>query len=220
MIAKELIQKEIKPLVLTDPIKKAEVLMEEYNVQHIPVVENGVLLGIINEDLVLNCEDQNTLINHFEPYLSHAYVTDKQHLFDAISLIGEFGLSILPVLGQDEVYKGFIYPADITKAMGNILSSRIPGSILVLHINQNDYQLSQLAQIVESNDAKILALFITSEPESPKLEVTLKINRTDLTPILQTLERYEYTVAETYHKSLHSVDLHDRFENLMNYLNM
>jgi len=124
------------------------------------------------------------------------------------------------VLNAEEHYIGYLDPQDIVMMMGDMLSSKIPGAILVLEVNQSDYQMSQIAQIIEGNDAKILASYITSMPNSPVLEITLRINRKDLTPILQTFQRYNYIINATYHESTHTLDLMERYENFMKYLNM
>jgi hypothetical protein len=94
------------------------------------------------------------------------------------------------------------------------------GGILVLEVNRHDYSLAQIAQIVEGNDAKILSSFITSLPDSTKLEVTIKINLIELDRIIQTFERYGYTISASFQKSLFEDDTKLRYDALMNYLNL
>ena len=84
-----------------------------------------------------------------------AFIPKFKHVFDAIKTFAEFKLSILPVLNDKEEYVGYINPADIIKNMGAMLSFNSPGGILILTMNDNDFFMSQVAQIVESNDAKI-----------------------------------------------------------------
>ena len=53
MIAEELINHMIPPLKVTDDAHKAIVWMEEFRCNHLPVVEDGRLVGILTEaDLV------------------------------------------------------------------------------------------------------------------------------------------------------------------------
>ena len=94
------------------------------------------------------------------------------------------------------------------------------GAILVLEINQVDYSLAQIAQIVESNNARILSSYIMSSPDSTKLEVTLKINKTELTSIIRTFERYDYVISASFQKSQFYDDIQDRFDSLLNFLKM
>ncbi|MCK4408396.1 MAG: CBS domain-containing protein, partial [Bacteroidales bacterium] len=86
--------------------------------------------------------------------------------------------------------------------------------------NNNDYSLTEIAQIVESNGAKVLSLYVTSHPDSTKIEVTLKINKIDILPVLQTFNRYNYIVKASYSEKENLDDLRERFESLMNYLNI
>ena len=92
--------------------------------------------------------------------------------------------------------------------------------IIVLEINDKDYLLTEIAQIVESNDAKVLSMYITSHPDSTKFEVTLKINKMDVGSILQTFNRYDYIISASFTEDTYTDNLQDRFDSLMNYLNI
>jgi len=80
--------------------------------------------------------------------------------------------------------------------------------------------MSQIAQIVESNNAKILSSYIMSSPDSTKLEVTLKINQIELTRIIRTFERYDYVIKASFQKSEGDDDIQDRYDALMNFLKL
>jgi hypothetical protein len=94
------------------------------------------------------------------------------------------------------------------------------GGIIVLEVNRNDYSLAQIAQIVESNNAKILSSYIMSSPDSSKIDITLKINQIELDRILRTFERYDYVISASYQKSNFDDDLQHRFDSLINFLNI
>ena len=85
-------------------------------------------------------------------------------------------------------------------------------------MNQVDYSLAQIAQIVESNNAKILSAYITSNEESTHTEVTLKVNTSNLTSIIRTFERYDYQVKAAYQDKDAEEDLRQRFDALMNFM--
>ena len=51
-----------------------------------------------------------------------------------------------------------------------------PGGIIILELNINDYNLTEIAHIIESNNAHILNLFVVTNNESTKLEVNIKLN--------------------------------------------
>ena len=220
MIALQLLRNDIKPLKSGDKVFEAHALMDDYKVSHLPVVDGEEYLGLVSEGDLLDAVDDELSIKEGSSKLVRAFVGADKHLFEALNLFHEFKLSMLPVLDTDEHYMGYLHPQDIVSMMGGMLSSKIPGGIIILEVNQGDYQMSQIAQIVESNDARILASYITSDANSTMLEVTLRINRKDLTSIVQTFQRYNYGISATYHESEHAIDLKARFDNFMKYLNM
>jgi hypothetical protein len=94
------------------------------------------------------------------------------------------------------------------------------GSIVVLEMNQVDYSLHEIARIVEGNGARVLSVYTHSVPESVRVEVTLKINREDISDILQSFDRYEYFVKSTYQGSRFHDDLRNRYDELMRLMNL
>jgi hypothetical protein len=90
----------------------------------------------------------------------------------------------------------------------------------VLEMAKSDYSMAQIAQIVESNDARILSSYIMSSADSTNIEVTLKINKIELDRIIRTFERYDYVIKASFQKSSYNDDLKFRYDALMNYLNM
>ena len=87
-------------------------------------------------------------------------------------------------------------------------------------MNVHDYSLTQIAQIIEGNDGKVLSCYLRPLTDSTKIEVTLKLNKEDLSAILQTFYRYNYTVKASYHQSEFSDDMKNRFDSFMNYINI
>ena len=98
---------------------------------------------------------------------------------------------------------------------------KTPGGVIVLELNIHDYSLAHIARIVEDNDAKILSSHVTTIADSMKMEVCLKINRTDITSILQSFVRYDYTIRASYQSNNRNEDvLRSHYEQLMMYLNV
>jgi CBS domain-containing protein len=160
-------------------------------------------------------------IGNHELTLLKPFVTTDQHLFEVIGLASRLKLSVVPVLDINNHYKGVITTNDLIRHIAGISSMDQPGGIIVLEMIERDYSLSQIAQIVESNNVKVLSMYITSPAESTKLEVTLKVNSTDLLSIIRTFERYNYDV-KTWVTTNDSIDrfYSERFDLLMKYLNM
>ncbi len=118
-------------------------------------------------------------------------------------------------------YNGVISITDLAQKFADLVAVKEPGGVIVLELNPIDYSLAQIAQIVEGNDAKILSLYVSKSPDSNELNVTLKLNRVDLSPIIQTFVRYDYNIKSVFMDDSvlkHMYD--DRLELLMKYLNI
>ena len=122
---------------------------------------------------------------------------------------------------MDHSYMGAISQREADRKLADLVAVNEPGGIIVLELCKTDYSLSQIAQIVESNDAKILSFYISRPSESSKeLDVTLKLNKMDLSGVIQTFTRYDYNIKATYMDDSRINNLYDdRFDQFMRYLN-
>lgn len=221
MIARELITTSITPLRTSDTGAFALALMDEFRVSHLPVVNEAEFLGVISDTDILAMNDPDEPVGNSKLSLTGAYVTEGQHIFEAMKICDSLKLSILPVVSEKNHFLGIITLQRLLQQLTYILGINNPGGIIVLEMNDKDYTLTEIAHIVESNDAKILDLYVTGYPDSTKVDVTLKINRIDLTPVLQTFFRFNYLVKASWsHEDNYNEGLKDRFDALMNYLNI
>ena len=220
MIAIDIINNEIPPLKHSDSAEKALNWMEEFKVSHLPVLKNGDFVGLVSESDILDQMEMDKTLDVLFQHLPRPYVLSKDHIYQVLSRISELNLSVIPVLGEDENYLGCIDVQHLMSLIANTGSIRENGGILVLEMARIDYSLAQIAQIVESNDAKILSSYIMSSPTSTNVEVTLKINKIELDRIIRTFERYDYTIKASFQKSGNANDMQFRYDALMNYLNL
>lgn len=220
MDLKKIIAPDIPELNLADNGVNALNLMEQYAVEHLPVVQQGKFLGLICEEEILSMENPTQPFHMNQHEFPMLCIAEQRHIFDALRIMAEQKLTLLPVIDAHVNYLGSITAQGLLQAMADVLSVHEPGAILTLEMNMHDYSLSQIAQIVEGNDAKILNANMTSSPDSTQVFITLKINKEDLNPILQTFNRYEYSVINTYMEPRFNDDLRDRYEEFMKFLNM
>jgi CBS domain-containing protein len=218
MRAKELITEEIPPLTHTDSGEKALRWMDEFKVSHLPVLKNGNFVGVISESDVLDKMDIVESLDKLFDHLPRPYVFENAHIYEVLSKISEHRISILPILDENEKYLGCTSVYHLLTVIANTGSIKETGGIIVLEVNSIDYSMAQIAQIVESNNAKILSSYIMSSVDSTKLEVTLKINQIELSRIIRTFERYDYIIKESYQKSEGDEDIQNRYDALMNFL--
>lgn len=218
MRAIEMLSEDIPPLLHTDSGEKVLLWMDEFKVSHLPVLKNGNFVGVVSESAVLDHLNLDEDLDHLFAHLPRPFVEENTHIYDVLLKISNEKLSVLPVLSESEEYRGCISIYGIMSIMSNFGSLKENGGVLILEMNAIDYSLAQIAQIVESNNAKILSSFITSAEDSTRVEVTIKVNLSNLTAIIQTFERYEYTVKDAFQDKDAESDLRRRYEALMNFM--
>lgn len=221
MLAKDLISDVVPSLRTSDSGQKALYWMDIFRISHLPIVNNEDFLGLISDKDIYDSNMSEEPIGNHNLSLFSPYVTENQHVYEVIELASRLNLSIIPVLDHNNHFKGVITLNDLIHYFADFSALKEPGAIIVLDMNVLDYSLSQIAQIVESNDAKILSLYISSHSASTRMELTLKINRNDLTSIIQTFTRYNYTIHSTFmdHDDMDSL-YENRYEMFMKYLSI
>jgi CBS domain-containing protein len=219
MIASELISYDIPPLKLSDTGIKALGWMEEFKTIELPVVDEGKYVGLIGESEILDRDDIDEAIQAYNLSFTTPSILSNKHLFEVIAMLVQYDVDILPVVDLEDNYLGVITIKKILHHFAKAISVATPGSIVTLEVNLRDYSLSEISRMVESDEAKVLSSFITSHTDSTKLEVTLKINKTEISRILHTFERFNYTVLAAYNESEYQKDLQDKYDQFMRFLN-
>ena len=220
MTAAELITEEIPPLLHTDKGDKALVWMDEFKVSHLPVLKNGNYVGIISESALMDMEDLDLSLDKLFQHLPRPYVFEGAHIYEVLARISDHKVSVMPILDAEENYLGCTDIHHLMTLIANTGSIKDTGGILVIEMNEIDYPMAQIAQIVESNGAKILSSFIMTSKDSTKVEVTLKINEIELDRIIRTFERYDIQVKASFQKGKFDDDVQLRYDALMNYLKL
>jgi len=221
MLVKDLITEEVPPLKFSDTIEKALTWMEEFKVNHLSVINGDQLIGIVAEsDLLDSNENPDEIIGKLNLHFTKPIIQVGQHAYDALKLMVNLNVTVLPVVDDKNTFIGSItYKSALEKFTG-FSAINEPGGIIELEMFKNDYSLTQIASIVEGNDAKILSVYVNSLTDSTKIEITLKINKEDLSRILQTFYRYNYSVKASYHQSDYDDDLKGKFDEFIRFLNI
>lgn len=220
MTAGELISEIIPPLKSTETGQKAMDWMNELRVSHLPIVKGHEYIGLISENELYDMPDPSEKIVNCFPALPKPFIYSGQHVYEVMKVIADQKITVVPILDENNHYLGCTDLLYLMSQITAVNSIKEPGSIVVLLMNTHDYTLTQIARIVEENNAKILSSYITSKQESTEIEVTLKINTENIDRIIQTFMRYDYTIKATYQRGKFQDDLKRRYDELMNYLNM
>jgi acetoin utilization protein AcuB len=221
VIAAELINYMIPPLKVTDDAHKAVVWIEEFRCNHLPVVENGKLLGFISEEIILESNEIDKRLGDFRLEGEDCFVSLDSHFYDILKVAGDNKLGIVAVLDEDQHYAGVITVQDVMTSFAQSAAVQMPGSILVLSMDLIDYSLAEICRYIEENNAKVLSSTLVEDPmDKGKIKLTLKINQDDLSRIVATLERFGYRVIARYRETRREDEGKERIDLLMRYLNI
>lgn len=220
MFASELISNSIPPLKTSDTVQKSLDRMAEFKLYHLPIVNETQFLGLVAEDDLIEVRDVEQAIGSLSLSILNPFVFEDVHVYDIIRLFNQLHLSVVPVLDYKKNYLGLISINNLLEYTSNIFAVKEYGGIIVLEISNRNNSLSHMAQIVEADNAQILSSYVQSFPDSTRLEVTLKINKTDLSGIIASFERYDYQVKAVFNSTISDNGTEDRFNSFMNYLNV
>ncbi len=219
MIAKYAIEESIPYLKMSDTLEFALELMEEFKQEHLPVLNGKELVGVVSEQQLLEAEGVQTFSELAFPLIKIA-INENMHIFDAMKAGAESSSSVLPVVNEKGIYIGLISPKSLLNKLSEFNFAKELGGIFVLEVAAQDYSLAEIARLVETNKAAVLSISTAKLFKSDKIQVTVKVNTLDLTYIIATLERYNYTISHIFHQAEQIDQLQERYEGLMHYLNV
>jgi acetoin utilization protein AcuB len=220
MLASELISNSIPALRTSDTVHTALDRMVEFKLSHLPIVNETQFLGIVAEDELLEVRNTEEPIAALSLTILNPFVYQDAHVYDVIRIFHQLQLSIVPVLDYSKNYLGIISIHNLLDYTSEIYAVKEPGGIIVLEISNRNNSLSHMAQIVEADNAQILSSYVQTFPDSTRMEVTLKINKTELSGIISSFERYNYQVKAVFNSTITDDGTEDRYNSFMNYLNV
>ncbi len=193
--------------------------MGQYYVRHLPIVNNDQLLGLVSEDDILS-QNQEEPIGSYSLSGRRPFVYNNEHIYEIMRKMANESLSSIPVVDREERFLGMITLEHLLSYYAESFSFSESGSIFVLKTPRQDYSLSEIAQIVESENVAILSSFIHGIDQANYAEITIKTNAQDAQRIQAALERYDYIVEASYQEEVLVEQLQERFDMLMTYLDV
>ncbi|MEW2920094.1 CBS domain-containing protein [Muricauda sp. ANG21] len=203
---------------VSETLKDAIQFFEETTYSHVAITENGTYLGLLSEN-DLACFEPNKKIEEFRYELENFFVTKETSWLDVLEMFSRNEANILPILDENQIITGYYDLEDIVSVFIDTPFFKEPGGILVVSVGIKDYSFSEIAQIVESNNARLLGAFITNS-ENDIVEITLKIGGQNLNEVAQTFRRYNYTIVFGNSDDQFLEDLKQRSDYLEKYLNV
>lgn len=212
------INNEIKPLKNTDSIADAQDLFLDFPYSHFPVTEDGVYIGCVNKESI-DLLNSDGIINDSRFHFERFFVRNNTIWLDVLEIFAKNDSNIIPVLDEKNTYLGYYELEDVIRFFHETPFLKEEGGIIVVEKESDKFSMSQVAQIVESNNAKILGLFISTVSRN-KVEITIKISQSGLNDIIQTFRRFEYEIISEHQEDSYLNSLKERSDYLDKYLNI
>lgn len=220
MLTVELINNNIPQLQLQDSVHKALQLINDFRVTHLPVVAEDKYLGLISEDDLLDAEEVKLPVEALQNEFTNVFVYDNEHFLKAVNISNQYHTTVVPVITEERELMGVITSNDLLRTIGAFSGSNEMGGIIVLEMEQNQFAISEISRIIESNNATIHHLNSIIQPETGLLTVTIHINKKEIAAIVATFERYDYDIIYYFGNEQFENEIHSNYRHLMNYLDI
>jgi len=191
---------------------------EDTSFSHVAVTEDGRFIGLLPEN-DLACFDPEKSIRDFRESLEVFAVNKDTSWLDILEEFSRHEANIVPVVDLNQRVQGYY---DLNEVVGVFIDTpffREPGGILVIATGLKDYSFSEIAQIVESNNTRILGAFI-SGMQNDVVQLTMKLGSENLNEVIQTFRRYNYSILFGNNDDQFLEDLKQRSDYLDKYLNV
>lgn len=218
MLTRELSSQTLPVLRLQDKVFQALEMMNDNRVTHLPVADGDKYVGTLSEEDLLQAENDHSTLDTLEQSFFNVSVKEEEHFLKAIQVAAENGLSVVPVVSEENDLVGAVAYNDLLKFSSEFMSLSEPGGLLVLEMESNQYSFNDISKLVEANDAQITQLNTSNDAETGLMQVTIRINKPEISDIVAAFQRHEYNVKYFFGEELYTNELRSNYDNLMNYL--
>ncbi len=201
-----------------DPLSKVVQFFKETTHSHVAIIENDSYLGVLGEnDLEQFQEDEK--VEDYRYDLGAFFVRKDTNWLDVLETFARNEANLVPVLDEEGKMEGYYDLTDIVTVFIDTPFFTEPGGIIVLAKGIKDYSFSEIAQIVESNNTKLIGGFIT-DSKNDVIQITIKVASANLNEIIQTFRRYNYNILFGNNDDQFLEDLKERSNYLEKYLSV
>lgn len=209
---------DLRPFDVSAKIKELQEVFNQLTYSHVPIQKDGIYIGCLSETDVY-CFDGNEKVEDVLYAVEHFFVDQSAIWLDVLDTFALNDSNLMPVLDSNHNYLGYYLLIDIISLFRNTPFFSEPGGTIIVEKAYKDYSLSEICQIVESNNVKMLGVFV-SKIKNDMVQVIIKIENSGLSAIFETFRRYSYTIISGHEDDRFLKTLKDRSAYLNRYLNL
>lgn len=217
MLITDLITKEFVPVTTQSTVQDALQLVDGYRLSHIPLFEGLTFLGNIPE-AHLNERPLDEKLSQSKSFVDYYFLTENSNIFDAVNEFYTYDCNMIPVL-HEEKYVGYIMIDDVMAVLSKLPLLSEPAAMLTVKIPTKQYSMSEVTKIVESNNGRIFGSFISGFDDN-MTEITIKFNAESLSSVVETFDRFGYTIKHQFFNDDRQDLVNERYDQLMKYLDV
>ncbi len=219
MLASQILHTGFPSLHLTDRVSLALQLMDEYDVQHLPVLSEEHYVGLIAKSDLLDVDEEQTIAT-IQDQFANLSIKGEEHFLVALKMAAEREFSLVPVINEQSELLGVITLSNLIQQLSRFVGNEEKGGVIVLEISKRNYSFGEISRLVETNDALITQCNTFTEPETGLIIITLKVNKIEISAIVATFQRYDYAVRYYFGEESYTNELKDNYNHLLAYLNV
>lgn len=210
---------EYKPFNLLTKVSEVKSFFNETVFCHFPIIQNNQLIGLISENDIKGIDEDDKTLEDFQFLFNLFFIEEKNNLLEIIKVFASNETNIIPVLDEKKEFIGYYDLIEILHVFNSTPFLNNEGVVILLEKEIKDYSFSEISQIVESNNGKILGVYI-SETTASTVKISLKFSSQDINEIIQSFRRYNYKVLSDHKEDFYLEDLKERTNYLRKYLNI
>jgi predicted transcriptional regulator len=219
MLASQILHTGFPSLHLEDRVSLALQLMDEYDVQHLPVLSQEHYVGLIAKSDLLDVDEDQTIAT-IQDQFANLSIKGEEHFLVALKMAADREVSLVAVINEQSELLGVITLSNLIQQLSHFVGNEDKGGLIVLEISKRNYSFGEISRLVETNDALITQCNTFTEPESGLIIITLKVNKIEVSAIVATFQRYDYAVRYYFGEESYTNELKDNYNHLLAYLNV
>jgi Mg/Co/Ni transporter MgtE len=212
------ITNDFKAINANETIGSVQDFFEELNFSHFPIIEEEIFIGSIAADDI-ETFDSDKKISEYKYALEHFFARTNMIWLDVLEIFAKNHSNLVPILDENNKYIGYYEIEDIIRFFQDTPFLKEQGVLVIVKKDIQEYSMSQITQIVESNNGKLLGLIVSNSDVST-IEITMKINLGSINDIIQTFRRYNYEIISEHKDDNYINNLKERSDYLDKYLNI
>lgn len=211
-----------KDNIYVSPLDTVSVVLEvlnNTNYSHVPVVDGERLIGSVAKEDLLSVDNKSHKISELE-YLCEFFFADEDSVL--LQVFSDFAVNntnILPIVNAQKKYVGYVDLHDALDCFADTDFLNEEGSVLLLEKNTQEYSMSEICQIVETNNNMVLGSFVSKTNKETTI-ITLKVKSVHINELIQSFRRYDYVVVNNLIEDSYLEGLKKRSEYFIKYLNI